>query len=340
MARSTDLTALLKRNVTKDEINGAIKAAADGPLKGILEYATDPLVSSDIIGNPHSSIFVPEQTLVIGGNLVKIDLVVRQRVGILMPDRRTDRPSSATLSDVSVVANDRTDRRRTSVELPGRLHVQDQGTTMAKQTIRDLDVTGKKVLVRVDFNVPQTADGGVADDRRIASALPTLNDDPRPWRQPDPRQPPRTSHRRPGCRRPVPARQGGRPASGADRPAGQEGQRHRRPRGPGGLRRAEARRDRRARERPVQQGREEGRSRLRQADWPALADVYVNDAFGTCHRDEASMVAVPEQFPPDRRAIGFLVEKELQILDTLLRDPQAPVGRGDGRGQGLRQDPA
>jgi glyceraldehyde 3-phosphate dehydrogenase len=41
-------------------------------LKGILEYATDPLVSSDIIGNPHSSIFVPEQTLAIGGNFIKV----------------------------------------------------------------------------------------------------------------------------------------------------------------------------------------------------------------------------------------------------------------------------
>ncbi len=50
----------------------AIKAAAEGPLKGILEYATDPLVSSDMIGNPHSSIFVPEQTLTIGGNFIKV----------------------------------------------------------------------------------------------------------------------------------------------------------------------------------------------------------------------------------------------------------------------------
>ena len=48
-----------------------MKAAAEGPLKGILEYATDPLVSSDIIGNPHSCIFVPDQTLVID-NLVKV----------------------------------------------------------------------------------------------------------------------------------------------------------------------------------------------------------------------------------------------------------------------------
>jgi glyceraldehyde 3-phosphate dehydrogenase len=67
----TDLTAQMKSAVTKDQVNGAIKAAAEGPLKGIIEYAADPLVSSDIIGNPHSCIFMPDQTLVID-NLVKV----------------------------------------------------------------------------------------------------------------------------------------------------------------------------------------------------------------------------------------------------------------------------
>ena len=67
-----DLTVQLKRDVTKDEVNAAVKAAADGPMKGILEYATDPLVSSDIIGNPNSSIFMAEWTSVIQGNLVKV----------------------------------------------------------------------------------------------------------------------------------------------------------------------------------------------------------------------------------------------------------------------------
>lgn len=67
----TDLTTVLKKKVTKEEVNAAVKAAAEGPLKGILEYNEDPLVSSDIIGNPHSSIFVPDQTIVIEDNLVK-----------------------------------------------------------------------------------------------------------------------------------------------------------------------------------------------------------------------------------------------------------------------------
>jgi glyceraldehyde 3-phosphate dehydrogenase (phosphorylating) len=67
----TDLTAQMKTNVTKDQVNAAMRTAAEGPLKGIIEYATDPLVSSDIVGNPHSCVFVPDQTLVID-NLVKV----------------------------------------------------------------------------------------------------------------------------------------------------------------------------------------------------------------------------------------------------------------------------
>jgi glyceraldehyde 3-phosphate dehydrogenase len=68
----TDLTAVLKKSATKDAVNAAMKAASEGPLKGIVEYNTDPIVSSDIVGNPHSCIFVPDQTLVIEGNLVKV----------------------------------------------------------------------------------------------------------------------------------------------------------------------------------------------------------------------------------------------------------------------------
>lgn len=67
----TDLVAVVKKDVTKEDINTAMKAAADGPLKGILEFSTDPLVSTDIIGNPHSNIFDSSMTSA-QGNLIKI----------------------------------------------------------------------------------------------------------------------------------------------------------------------------------------------------------------------------------------------------------------------------
>jgi glyceraldehyde 3-phosphate dehydrogenase len=67
-----DLTCELNRSVTKDEIHSAMKAAANGPMKGILEYLDEPLVSCDIIGNSHSSIFDSGLTKVIGGNFVKV----------------------------------------------------------------------------------------------------------------------------------------------------------------------------------------------------------------------------------------------------------------------------
>lgn len=67
-----DLVAELDQKVTVEEVNAAVKKAADGPLKGILEYCDDPIVSSDIIGNPASSIFDALSTMVMGDNLVKL----------------------------------------------------------------------------------------------------------------------------------------------------------------------------------------------------------------------------------------------------------------------------
>lgn len=61
-----DLVAELERPATVEEINAAMKAAAEGPMKGILEYCEDPIVSVDIIDNPHSSIFDSKQTMVMG----------------------------------------------------------------------------------------------------------------------------------------------------------------------------------------------------------------------------------------------------------------------------------
>ena len=67
----TDLVAVLKRDVTIEEVNAAMKEAAEGSMKGILEYCTDPIVSIDIVGNLHSCIFDAALTAV-NGNLVKV----------------------------------------------------------------------------------------------------------------------------------------------------------------------------------------------------------------------------------------------------------------------------
>ncbi|MCZ6662079.1 MAG: type I glyceraldehyde-3-phosphate dehydrogenase [Actinobacteria bacterium] len=69
---TVDLVVELDQDVTVDEVNAAIRAAADGPMAGILEYNEDPIVSTDIIGNPHSSVFDAAGTQVLGGNLVKV----------------------------------------------------------------------------------------------------------------------------------------------------------------------------------------------------------------------------------------------------------------------------
>jgi glyceraldehyde 3-phosphate dehydrogenase len=67
-----DLVVKVKRKVTKDEVNAAMKAAAQGPLKGILEYCEDPIVSNDVIGNPASSVFDSLSTNVMEGDMVKV----------------------------------------------------------------------------------------------------------------------------------------------------------------------------------------------------------------------------------------------------------------------------
>jgi len=67
-----DLVAQLKQDASIEEINAAVKAAADGPLQGVLEYSVDPLVSSDILGNPHSSVFDSLSTMSMGAGMVKV----------------------------------------------------------------------------------------------------------------------------------------------------------------------------------------------------------------------------------------------------------------------------
>ncbi len=195
---------------------------------------------------------------------------------------------------------------------------------MAKQTIRDLHLAGKKVLVRVDFNVPQAKDGAVSDDRRIRAALPTLNHAleqgaslilvshlGRPAGDPATDAPFRLDLVAARLQQLI-----GRPVRKVDDTVGPAAQAAAAALEPGEILVLENVR--------FNKGEKKGDPGFAK-QLAALADAYVNDAFGTCHRDEASMVAVPEQFPPETRGIGFLVEKELQILDTLLKHPRPPM---------------
>jgi glyceraldehyde 3-phosphate dehydrogenase len=70
----TDLTFIAARKTTVEEINDAIKAAAAGPMKGIIEYNIEAIVSSDVIGNPASSIFDATNTIVLDGDMVKVTM--------------------------------------------------------------------------------------------------------------------------------------------------------------------------------------------------------------------------------------------------------------------------
>ena len=67
-----DLVAILEKKATADDVNAALKAAADGPLKGIMQFCTEPLVSIDFRGNPHSSIVDAAYTKVMDGDFVKV----------------------------------------------------------------------------------------------------------------------------------------------------------------------------------------------------------------------------------------------------------------------------
>src|SRR5687768_15311777 len=67
-----DLAALLEKKVTVEDLNGALKAASEGTLKGIMQFVTEPLVSIDFRGNPHSSIVDADYTKVMDGDFVKV----------------------------------------------------------------------------------------------------------------------------------------------------------------------------------------------------------------------------------------------------------------------------
>jgi phosphoglycerate kinase len=196
---------------------------------------------------------------------------------------------------------------------------------MAKTTLPDLpDLRGKRILLRVDFNVPQDEKGRITNDRRIRSAVPTI-------------QYALDQGARVICMSHL-GRPKGDPKKDAiyrmDQVAARLSDLLRRPvkkldevvgdsvtAAVTGMKPGDVILLENLRFHPGEQkGDEAFASQL-----AALGDVYVNDAFGTCHRTDASMYAVPLAMKGKPRVVGFLVAKELEILGDLLSNPKRPL---------------
>jgi phosphoglycerate kinase len=188
---------------------------------------------------------------------------------------------------------------------------------MNKKSVRDLDVGGKRVLVRVDFNVP-VKDGEVTDDTRIRRALPTVRDllerggRPvlishlgRPKGEPDPKY----------AMDPVAKRLQellGAPVQKLDAAVGPEVEAALADAPEGGVTLLENSR--------FYPGETKNDPELAEG-LASLAELYVNDAFGAAHRAHATTVGVAEKLPA---AAGLLMQEELDYLDSVLRTPERP----------------
>lgn len=190
---------------------------------------------------------------------------------------------------------------------------------MDKQTVRDVDVAGKTVIVRVDFNVPQDKEGNVTDTTRIEAALPTI----RYLLERNAKVVLMSHLGRPDGKvveklrmAPVARELGrilGQEIKVAPDSVGPEVERMVRDLKPGEVLLLENLRF---------HPEEEGNDKQFAKQLASLADVYVNDAFGTAHRAHASTAGIAEYLPA---VSGFLMEKELAALGGILENPQRPL---------------
>jgi len=196
---------------------------------------------------------------------------------------------------------------------------------MPKKSIAAIDPAGKAVLVRVDFNVPQDDAGAITDDRRIRMALPTIRSivdrGGKAILMSHLGRPAGKGFEQAFSLAPVAARLGellGRPVALAADTGGPDSQAKARALPAGGALVLENVR--------FNKGEKKGDDAGYVSGLAALADVYVNDAFGTCHRTEASMHAVPVAMKGAGKpaVVGFLVEKEIQYLADAIARPKRP----------------
>lgn len=191
---------------------------------------------------------------------------------------------------------------------------------MNKRSIKDIEVKGKRVLVRCDFNVPMNENGEITDDRRIRSALPTINyliekgskvilmsHLGRPKGEPKPKY-----SLAPVANRLSQLLNKEVIFAADDIVVGDNAKKAVNSMNPGDVVLLQNTRFR----------KEETKNAGDFAkELASLADIYVNDAFGTCHRAHSSNVGVCEYLPS---AVGFLVNKEIEVMGKALENPDRP----------------
>ena len=195
---------------------------------------------------------------------------------------------------------------------------------MAKKTVADVDVAGKAVLMRCDFNVPLDDQLQITDDRRITEALPSIKSVlDRGGRvilmshlgRPEGKDPAEDAK---FSLKPVAARLKtllGCPVHFASDTVGDEGKAKSKILKNGEVLLLENVR--------FNKGEKKGDPDYA-AVLAAMGDIYCNDAFGTCHRTEGSMVAVPNAMVGKPKVCGFLVEKEIAFLSDAIANPVRP----------------
>lgn len=193
---------------------------------------------------------------------------------------------------------------------------------MAKKTIADVDVRDKVVLMRVDFNVPQDDDGNITDDRRIRMALPSiesvLNRGGKLVLMSHLGRPKGKGLEPAFTLRPTALRLGellNKPVAFAHDTVGESAKSSIESLKSGEVCVLENVR--------FNAGESSGDATFA-ATLAGWADIYCNDAFGTCHRKDASMVAVPKAMGSKPKVSGFLVAKEIQYLSDVLANPERP----------------
>ena len=193
---------------------------------------------------------------------------------------------------------------------------------MAKMTIEDVNVAGKTVLVRVDFNVPLDGDRNITDDRRIRMALPTiesvLNRGGKLVLMSHLGRPKGDEGDVKFSMRPAAVRLGellGKEIAFAEAAAGEATAAQVAAMNDGDVLVLENLR--------FNKGEKKGDTEFA-TQLAAMADVYCNDAFGTCHREDASMLGVPVAMGDKPKVIGFLVAKEIKYLTDVISNPNRP----------------